>query len=166
MRSSEPPQPSAEIQPITTRRRERIIKVQEMFEGGGKINEIAEFFNISERMVYKDLRAAKQLNQELFEADQGELLGGEIAFWQQVCRQAMRDYNLSQSENARIGFLRVASEARAKLNKLLQDSGLLNRVPERLMIEEGMDFEDPETRREYLALLKKARARGEKNLGL
>jgi hypothetical protein len=37
-------------------------------------------------------------------------------------------------------------------------------VPDRLSLEEGLPFEDAEIRQEYLALLKKARAKGIKDL--
>lgn len=163
MGSSFTPQSPDGFMVISRRRGERALMAMEMFEGGMKTSEISEVLGISQRMVQKDLQAAKKLHREMVEGlDQGEILGGEISFWLQMCRTAMRDYSLSQIENAKIGFLRVATEARAKLNKLLQDSGLMVKVPERLMIEEGLDFGDPEIRAEYLALLKKARAKGGK----
>ena len=164
---SETPQGDAKIKAISLRRTERALKVREMFEAGAKVAEIAKFFGISERMAYLDLSVAKRLNRELIERfDQGETLGGEIAFWQQVCRHAMRDYSLSQSESSKIGFLRVASEARAKLQKLYQDTGLITTLPTRISLEEGNPFSDPEFRKEYAALMKKAREKGVKIHGL
>ena len=62
--------------------------------------------------------------------------------------------------------MRVASEARAKLDKMLQDSGLMTKVPEQLALETEIPFEDPEVRKAYLGFLKLARERGEKNLGI
>jgi transposase-like protein len=164
---SQNPQGVDQIKAISWRRRERALKVHEMFEGGAKVREIAQFFGISRRMVFKDLKAAKRLHKEAVETvDQGELLGGEIAFWRQVVRQAMRDYQMAQSENGKIGFLRVASEARAKLQKLYQDTGLITTVPTRISLEEGNPFTDPEFRKEYVALLKKAREKGIPIFGL
>lgn len=160
---SPPPGGVGKVKGISSGRQERALMAMEMLEGGMKTSEISQVLGISQRMVQKDLRAAKCLHREMVEElDQGELLGGEISFWLQLARTALRDYSLSQVENAKIGFLRVATEARAKLNKLLQDSGLMVKVPDRLMIEEGLDFTDPEIRAEYLALLKKAKAKGEK----
>ncbi|MBM4288523.1 MAG: hypothetical protein FJ135_10330 [Deltaproteobacteria bacterium] len=84
-----------QYQPISRRRRERVYKVWEMFEGGAKVNEIAQYFGISRRMVFLDLNVAKQLHKEAVqEADQGEILGGEIAYWRRVVRLALRDYQL------------------------------------------------------------------------
>lgn len=155
------PQGEDKIKAISWRRRERALKVREMFESGVKVVEIAQFFNISRRMVFKDLKVAKRLHKEEVETvDQGELLGGEIAFWRQVVRQAMRDYQMAQSENGRIGFLRVASEARAKLQKLYQDTGLITTIPTRISLEEGNPFTDPEFRKKYMALMKEAREKG------
>jgi hypothetical protein len=159
--SSATPQGDDKIKAISLRRKERALKIREMFEGGAKVNEIAQYFSISRRMVFKDLKVAKRLHKEEVETvDQGELLGGEIAFWRQVVRQAMRDYQMAQSENGKIGFLRVATEARAKLQKLYLDVGLLVAVPTRIAIEEGNPFIDSEFRKKYYNLLKEARAKG------
>uniref|UniRef100_A0A7C3V8U2 Uncharacterized protein n=1 Tax=Desulfobacca acetoxidans TaxID=60893 RepID=A0A7C3V8U2_9BACT len=161
------PQGEDTIKAISLGRKERALKAHEMFEGGAKVGQIAQYFGISRRMVFLDLKVAKRLHREAVDTiDQGEILGGEIAFWRQVVRQAMRDYNLSQSENGKIGFLRVASEARAKLQKLYQDTGLITTLPTRISLEEGNPFSDPEFRKEYAALMKKAREKGVKIHGL
>jgi plasmid maintenance system antidote protein VapI len=156
-----------QVKGLRAERMGRIIKVREMIELGAKTSEIAQVLGISQRMVQMDLVASKQLNREMVGSiDQGETLGAEIAFWLQICRQAMRDYNRAQSENAKIGFLRVASEASSKFNKLLQDYGLIKKVPERLALETKIPFEDPEVRKAYLDFLILARGKGEKNLGI
>lgn len=161
MTVSPSPQGGTQFQPISKRRRERALKVWELYEGGVKVNEIAQLFGISRRMVFLDLQVAKKLHKEAVQgADGGEILGGEIAFWQQVVRQAMRDYQMAQSENAKIGFLRVASEARAKLQKLYQETGLIATVPTRISLEEANPFSDPEFRKKYMALMKEAREKG------
>jgi hypothetical protein len=161
------PQGEDKIKAISLRRKERAQKAYEMFEGGAKVREIAQLFGVSRRMVFLDLQVAKRLHKEAVETvDQGEILGGEIAFWRQVVRQAMRDYQMAQSENGKIGFLRVASEARAKLQKLYLDTGLITTVPTRVSLEEGNPFTDPEFRKEYVALLKKAREKGVPIFGL
>jgi predicted transcriptional regulator len=156
-----------QVKGIRAGRKERITKVREMIELGAKTSEIAQLLGISQRMVQMDLVASKQLSREMVGSiDRGETLGTEIAFWLQICRQAMRDYNHAQSENAKIGFLRVASEARSKFNKLLQDYGLIKKVSERLDMETEIPFEDPQVRKAYLDFLILARERGEKNLGV
>jgi hypothetical protein len=160
-------QDDSKIRAISLRRRDRALKAWEMFEGGAKINDLAEYFGISRRMVFFDLKVARQLQKEAVQdIDPGEMLGQEIAYWRKVVRQAMRDYQLAQSENGRIGFLRLATEARAKLVKILQDAGLLTKVPEEISLETKIPFEDPEVRKAYLGFLKLARERGEKNLGV
>jgi hypothetical protein len=152
---------------MTRLRRERIKKVQEMVENGVKLSDIAQYFGISERMVYLDLKDAKKLHAELVKgSDSTEVLGGEIRYWLKVSRRAMRDYHFATNDNAKIGFLRVAIEARAKFNKLLQDTGLITTVPTRISLEEGNPFSDAEFRKEYAALMKKAREKGIKIHGL
>ena len=152
---------------ISRGRQERALKIWEMFEKGAKVSQLAELFDISERMIYKDLKAAKAIHKASVEnVDQGELLGGSLASWRMIYRQAMRDYQMAQNDNAKIGFMRVASEARSKLDKLLQDSGLMTKVPERVALETEIPFEDPEVRKAYLGFLILARGKGEKNLGM
>ena len=143
------------------------MKIWEMKEGGHRIKEIAEYFGISRRMVYHDLRVAPRLLKEAaLNQDGGEILGAEIAFWQQIIRQAMRDYQMTLSDNAKIGFLRVASEARAKLQGLYERTGLITTIPTRFSLEEGNPFSDPEFRKKYMALMKEARERGIPVFGL
>ena len=159
-----PPGGDNRFKGVSVRRQERAFRALEMFEEGMKTSEIAQVLGISQRLVQMDLQVAKRLQWQAFQKmDQSEILGGEIAFWRHLCRTAMRDYSLSQVEACKIGFLRVAMEARAKLTKLLQDTGLLDKVPERLTIEEGLDFSDPEIRAGWLALMIKTRENKEKD---
>jgi hypothetical protein len=72
----------------------------------------------------------------------------------------MRDYQMATSENAKIGFLRVASEARAKLQGLYERTGLITTIPTRVSLEESNPFSDPEFRKKYAALMKEARDKG------
>lgn len=161
MTASSSTQGSTLFQPISRRRRERALHIYEMFEGGAKVNEIAKFYGISRRMVFLDLKVAKRLHKEAMETeDQGEILGGEIAFWRQVIRKAMRDYQLANKDNAKIGFLRVASDARAKLQKLYLDVGLLVAVPTKIDLGIQNPFVDEEFRQRYTQLLLEARKRG------
>ena len=156
-----PPQGGAQYQPLTRRRRERILKAWEMYEAGATTAEIARYFGISRRMVQHDLKLAPRLlREEVMGQDGGEILGAEIAFFQQIVRLAMRDYQMAQNDNARIGFLRVASEARARLQALYEKTGLISTLPARVSIEEANPFTDPEFKEKYMALMKEARKKG------
>ena len=87
--------------------------------------------------------------------------------FEQLRRKAMRDYLLCrEGDNAKVGYLRTALMAHEKLLKMLQDAGLLTKVPERFSLESNIPFDDPEVRQAYLNFLKLAREKGEKNLGL
>jgi len=164
---SQTPQWNAQYQPISRRRRERALEVQEMFDRGAKVKEIAQYFGISRRMVQKDLRLAGRLNREKVEGvQQGELLGRKIALLENLYRYAMRHCELSQNENAKVGWARLAKETQDMLLKLYQSTGLITTVPTRVSLEEGNPFVDPEFRKEYVALLKKAREKGIPIFGL
>jgi len=156
------------IPAISRRRQERLRKVQDLFDSGMKVREIATYFVISERSVFRDLADVKTLNRALIaEVDPDDILGREYSFLIQLRRKAMRDYLLCrEGDNAKVGYLRTALAVHEKLMKLLQDSGLIAKMPERFSLEADVPFEDPEVRQAYLAFLKLARERGEKNLGL
>ena len=153
---------------ISKRRQERLKKVQDLFDSGMKVTEIATYFVISERSVFRDLADAKILNRALIlEVNQDDILGREFRFLMELRRKAMRDYLLCrEGDNAKVGYLRTALMAHEKLLKMLQDAGLLTKVPERFSLESNIPFEDPEVRQAYLNFLKLAREKGEKNLGL
>lgn len=156
------------IPAISKKRQERLRKVQDLFDSGMKVSEIATYFGITARSVFRDLADVKALNRAMIvKVNQDDILGREFRFLQELRRKAMRDYMLCrEGDNAKVGYLRTAITAHEKLVKMLQDSGLLNKVPERLSLETAIPFEDPEVRKAYLGFLKLARERGEKDLGL
>ena len=158
---SQNPQGEDQIKNISWRRRERALKVQEMFDRGAKVREIAQYFGISRRMVQKDLRVAQRLNREMVEGvNQGELLGRKIAFLENLSRYAMRQCELSQSESSKVGWARLAKETQDVLMKIYQSTGLITTVPTRISLEEGNPFQDQEFRAKYTRLLLEARKRG------
>jgi predicted transcriptional regulator len=158
---SQNPQGEDQIKAISWRRRERALKVQEMFDRGAKVREIAQYFGISRRMVQKDLRVAERLNREMVEGvNQGELLGRKIAFLENLSRYAMRQCELSQSESSKVGWARLAKETQDVLMKIYQSTGLITTIPTRISLEEGNPFQDQEFRAKYTRLLLEARKRG------
>jgi predicted transcriptional regulator len=158
---SQNPQGEDQIKAISWRRRERALKVQEMFDRGAKVREIAQYFGISRRMVQKDLRVAERLNREMVEGvNQGELLGRKIAFLENLSRYAMRQCELSQSESSKVGWARLAKETQDVLMKIYQSTGLITTIPTRISLEEGNPFQDQEFRAKYTKLLLEARKRG------
>ncbi|MBM4288418.1 MAG: hypothetical protein FJ135_09785 [Deltaproteobacteria bacterium] len=158
---SQNPQGEDQIKAISWRRRERALKIQEMFDRGAKVREIAQYFGISRRMVQKDLRVAERLNREMVEGvNQGELLGRKIAFLENLSRYAMRQCELSQSESSKVGWARLAKETQDVLMKIYQSTGLITTIPTRISLEEGNPFQDQEFRAKYTKLLLEARKRG------
>jgi hypothetical protein len=159
--SSQNPQGDDQIKAISWRRRERALKIQEMFDRGAKVREIARYFGISRRMVQKDLRLAERLNREMVEgANQSELLGRKIAFLENLTRYAMRQCELSQSESSQMDWARLAKETQDLLIRIYQSTGMVTTIPTRFSLEENNPFSDPEFRKKYAALLKEARKKG------
>jgi hypothetical protein len=98
--------------------------------------------------------------------DHEESLGERLMVLRSIRTRALQDYQTCPAHSpAKVGFLKAALKAEEDIIQLSFKVGALVMVPERLSVEEGLTFEDPEIRKDYLALLKKARAKGLKNLG-
>ena len=120
---------------ISVDRQSRIKKTQKMRLAGAKVSEIANYFNVSTKTIYRDIRDTKVVNQsEVRDFDQDNFLGESIIFWRLIRSKSMRDSELCQEENAKIGHRRNAMSAQEKMEKGLQESGLLTKVPEKLEI--------------------------------
>lgn len=151
---------------ITKARQVRIQKVQKMKLAGFKSAEIATILGISSRQVDRDLKDGIALNRLIVqEFDQDNFLGESIKFWTEIRRKSMRDSEVSQEENARIGHRRNAMTAHEKLVKELQEAGLVTKVPDRLLLGADIPFDNPEVRKAYLDFLIFAREKGAKNVG-
>jgi hypothetical protein len=140
----------------------RARQVQDLHIGGLSSELIAEFLGISERTVWRDLRMAQQLNREEARSlDHDESLGERLAVLRSIRTRALQDYQTCPAHStARVGFLNVALRTEEKITQLQLKVGAIVMVPERLSVEEGLPFQDAEIRKDYLALLKKARAKG------
>jgi hypothetical protein len=156
-----PVDPTAPLPAISPKRQDRIWKTEDLFLGGMKVTELAAYFGVSRRQVYKDLRDARRLNLALVrDFDSDSVLGREINFLEELRRKAMRDYFTTKQEGVKLGFLRVALEISGKLVALLQSTGLLTEVPQRIQFEQSNPFDDAHFRKRYVGLMLEARAKG------
>jgi len=146
----------------------RCLEVQALKASGMKIAEIALVFGVSERTIWNDLRGAKELFSRMARnLKHEEILGETVKVLETIRTQAWRHFHLCRENNAvKVGYLNTALKATEKIVQLCQGVGVLLKVPERLALEEGLPFSDAEIRKDYLALLKKARSRGIKIPGL
>jgi hypothetical protein len=151
---------------ISRRRRERIERVFNMWLEGAKTLEIAQFFGLSIRQVQKDVQDAKVLARALIrDWDSESALVAEIKTLQRLRWLAMREFSLAKFESNKLGALRLAADVSSRLIALLQSVGLINRVPERILVEENV-FCDPEIRRKFTGMLLEIRKSGEKIPGI
>jgi len=157
------PKPSKQERKISRARH-----VQELQIGGLAPGEIAEFLEISERTVWRDLKLAKRLNREEARSlDQEESLGERLAVLRTIRTRALQDYQTCPAPStARVSYLNVALKAEEKIIQLQLTVGAIGKVQKFLTAAEGLPFEDAEIRKDFLALLKKARAKIAKKLGL
>ncbi len=150
---------------MRSRKIARAREIQELHLGGLNPAEMAAFLGISERTVWRDLKLAKQLNREEARSlDHEESLGERLAVLRSIRTRALQDYQTCPAHGtAKVGFLNTALKAEEKILQLQLKVGAIVTVPDRLGLEEGLPFEDPEIRQDYLALLKKARSKGIKD---
>jgi hypothetical protein len=152
---------------ISGKRQARIWQVQDLHLGGMRVQELATFFGVSRKQIYKDLRDAKVLYRALVkDFGSNTFLGQEIGFLEELRRKVMRDYAMVKQEGVKLGFLRLALEVSGKLVALLQSTGLLTEVPQRIQLEEANPFSDPDFRKRYIGLMVEARTKGVSIQGL
>ncbi|MEJ2069426.1 MAG: helix-turn-helix domain-containing protein [Syntrophobacterales bacterium] len=147
---------------------ERCLEVKELQVLGMKVPQIAQIYGVTERSIWNYLRRARELfSRAAKNLNHDEILGETVKTLERIRIMAMRHFHLCEENNAvKVGYLNAALRATEKLVQLYQEVGVLVKVPERLAVEEGLPFEDEEIRKKYLTLLKEARAKKEKNLGL
>ena len=155
----------ADLPVITGARQARIRKVQEMDLEGYKSSEIASYLGISQKTVSRDIRDGKIINRFMVQGfDQDNFLGESIRFWRKIRSKSMRDSELCREENAKIGHRRNAMSAQEKMEKALQEAGLLTKVPEELKIT-GIPMEIPAVRQALYGVIKLINDTSEKNDG-
>lgn len=165
MESSDSAHSQKTIPTISARRQLRIREVQKLFDSGWKIAEISARFNISERMVFKDLKMGKIFDRALSESlDQGELLGRQIRGYEHAIRLEWRSYQTINNPFAKSAAMRNIISLKEKYIKFLQSAGLLERVPDQLKVTGEIPFEIPEVRAKFYEFMLWARKMGENNL--
>jgi hypothetical protein len=162
-----PVDPTAPLPAISPKRQARIWKTQDLFLGGMKVTELATYFGISRKQVYKDLADAGKLTQALVrDFDSEGTLGREIYLLEELRRKAMRNFSTARQEGVKLGFLRLALETTSKLVALFQSTGLITVVARKIEFVESNPFTDPHFRKRFTALLLEAREAGEPIHGL
>ena len=162
-----PVDPTAPLPAISPKRQARIWKTQDLFLGWMKVTELATYFGISRKQVYKDLADAGKLTQALVrDFDSEGTLGREIYLLEELRRKAMRNFSTARQEGVKLGFLRLALETTSKLVALFQSTGLITVVARKIEFVESNPFTDPHFRKRFTALLLEAREAGEPIHGL
>jgi division protein CdvB (Snf7/Vps24/ESCRT-III family) len=143
---------------------ERVMRVASLRRKKMQIADIARFLSISERQVYKDLNRAQQLYKLLITKGESEkLLGERLNVFVEMEQEALAKFaSMDPKTNVALGYLNAARDAGKEIKKLLQEAGMITKVPEQLDLTPGIPFEDPEVRAAYYQFLKIARAKREK----
>jgi len=126
---------------------------------GMKKVEIALYLGISRSQVHRRLNRAKSIFRWMADNIDGKAHLGETldAFVKQEEVALANAAACDPTSNTAIGWARVAQEARKEIKKLLQECGAVFKMPEQ--VEDGMPFDDPEIRKDYLALRARANAK-------
>jgi len=162
MTGSEITPPATEIPPISRSRQKRIREIQDLFDSGAKVSEIAELYGISERQVRKDKSDGRALDRVLSKSvDQAELFGGEIRSYKQALRMEWRHYRTATNPFVKMGCMRNIIALKEKYIKFLQGAGLIEKVAEEFKITQ-VPYQIPEVRNAVLELVKLLNEYGEK----
>jgi len=154
----------APLPPISRKRQVRIKKVQEFFDTGMKVRDIAEFLHLSTRTIYSDLKDGKKLDRLLSkDLDQEEVIGREIRLLETARRMEWRAYRLETNHFVKVAIMRNIIALHEKLAKLLHGVGLINKVPDRLSVTSKINFKDDDVRAAYYKFLLLAREREEES---
>jgi hypothetical protein len=153
----------APVPPISRKRQGRIREVQKLHDTGWRVADIAQFFHLSVRTIYTDLKDGKAFDQALLKAlDQTEVIGREVRLLEAARRTEWRAYQLETNPFVRVATMRNIISIHEKLVKLLQGVGVVTKVPEQLDITSANDFADDEVRAAYYQFLLLARRKREK----
>jgi hypothetical protein len=129
------------------------------------VAEIAQIYSVTERSIWKYLRRVRELfSRSASNINLEEVFDETGKIFELIRAKAMRHFQLSEENmSVKLGYLNTALKVTERLVQVYQEVGVLKKVPERLVLEELIPFEDPEVRRAYLGFLKLARQKGEKN---
>lgn len=147
-----------DVSKMSRRRLERISKAQIKRFEGMRVKEIAEFFGVGTRQIYKDLEAAREIaRHEVVNFDTETVLGQLNTRLKFMVDRFTRLAEESTNEHNKVNFYRLAQNALQNYIKFLQDSGLLERKSEggglggMVFTEEA--FSIPEVRDLYLKIM-------------
>jgi len=109
--------------------------------------------------VCRLLKRAKTMMRFLADNIDGKFhLGATLKRFLKIEETALANMEgLDPSNPAATSWAKILLEARKEIKKLLQECGAVFKMPE--SVEDGMPFDDPEIRKEYLALRARANAR-------
>jgi len=113
--------------------------------------DIARYLSTSERQVFRYLKRAQQLYRLLVATpDSSRFLGERLTVFMEMESEALSKFELMDPKtNVALGYLNAARDAAKEIKKLLQEAGMITKVPEQLDITPGINFEDPEVRAAY-----------------
>lgn len=126
---------------------------------GMKKTEIAIYMGISHRYVFLLLNRAKALFRWMADNIDGKLHLAETldAFIKAEEVALANAAACDPGSSVAVQWANAARDARKEIKKLLQECGAVFKMPE--SVEDGIPFDDPEIRKDYLALRARARAR-------
>jgi len=131
------------------------------------ISQIALYLGVPERKVFRLLIRAGNLYKLLAAASDSERnIGETLTVFEEMEREALQKFaKAPPNSTIAVAYLNAARDARKEIKKLLQEAGLMKRVPDQVNV--GFvtkeDLKDDEIRADSLALVKKVRERQEKS---
>jgi hypothetical protein len=100
------------------------------------IADIARYLGTSERQVYRYLKRAEQLYRLLANnPDSEKLLGERLTVFLEMESEALAKFStMDPKSSVALGYLNAARDASKQIKALLQESGMMVRVPDQMNI--------------------------------
>ena len=144
---------------------DKAMQVYSLSRQGLKKTEIALYLGISRKHVHHLLKRAQNIFRWMADNIDGKLHLGQTleAFLEQERIALANAAACEPGTNVAVGWMNAARDARKEIKKLLQECGAVFKMPE--TIEEGIPFDNPEDRKDYLELRARAMKRKKERAG-
>ena len=128
------------------------------------VADIARYLGVSERQVYHYLNRAQELYRLLAKSrDSEKYLGERLQVFAEMEQEALAKFSLMDPKSpVALGYLNAARDASKEIKKLLQEAGLIERVPKQIQVS-GLPLVIAKVRAATYDLLELAREESQKN---
>ena len=122
-------------------RRERLKEL--IAKGITSISELSNILEVPRETIYNDLNAVKKQIKKYIEKEPlDKFLLEFITNYDQIGKELWKVYNEASHESAKVGALKQLKELKKDKAKIMQDLGILERVPDKIEMSNTVNYND------------------------